>query len=90
MTDPITPAPAPVAVFARPPRAEASSGAGPAPKPVLQPPAAPKPLSLDVAQGAGGVFVYTLSDPATGAVVAVIPREDVRIDRNGRNLDRRV
>ena len=64
-------------------------GAPPAETPARASPAA-EPLSLDVEQGADGVFVYTLSDPGTGTILAVIPREHVRQGRDGRNLDRRV
>ncbi len=31
------------------------------------------PIALDVRRGEDGVFVYTLTDPATGRLVAVIP-----------------
>ena len=33
----------------------------------------PEPIALDVARGEDGVFVYTLTDPSTGRLVAVIP-----------------
>ena len=33
----------------------------------------PEPIALDVQRGEDGVFVYTLSDPSTGRLVAVIP-----------------
>ena len=39
----------------------------------LEPPK-PDPIALDVRRGEDGVFVYTLSDPNTGALLAVIPR----------------
>ena len=42
---------------------------------------------MDVQRGDAGVFVYTLRDPATDTVLAVIPREAVRSDRDGRHLD---
>lgn len=32
------------------------------------------PIALDVQRGEDGVFVYTLSDPNTGALLAVIPQ----------------
>ena len=89
MTDPVTP-------LTSPPVVE------PAPRSVpVQPPAAAtepakaaveahrRPLTVDV-QRDGGVFVYTLRDPATDTVLAVIPREAVRLDRDGRNFDQRV
>ena len=41
---------------------------------------------MDVAEGRDGVFVYTLKDPGTGAVLAVIPRRQVQ----GLKVDRRV
>ncbi len=45
-----------------------------APPPVpVQQPHQPEPIALDVARGDDGVFVYTLTDPSTGRLVAVIP-----------------
>lgn len=74
MTPPIeSPAPAPSVGY------EAKSAGAPAPKPTSAPapdPVAqhrPEPIALDVARGEDGVFVYTLSDPSTGRLVAVIP-----------------
>ena len=90
MIEPVTPVPS------------AGADAGQWENPQAQPPAAdeadttgrlastPKPLSIEVARGADGVFVYTLTDPGTGTVLAVIPREDVQLRRDGRNLDQRV
>ncbi len=50
----------------------------------------PKPLTVDIDREGSGVFVYTLRDPSTDTVIAVIPRADVRPDRDGRHLDQRV
>lgn len=43
----------------------------------------PEPIALDVARGEDGVFVYTLTDPSTGRLVAVIP--DTREARTAGN-----
>ena len=36
---------------------------------------APDPLELSVERGQDGIYVYSLKDPSTGRLVAVIPRE---------------
>ena len=89
MIDPVSQAAPPVPAAGR--TAGAERGRSPPSQPAAAKPSlAPEPLALDVAQGADGVFVYTLSDPGTGTVVAVIPREQVRQGRDGRNVDQRV
>ena len=82
-TPPVS-APAPVA------KAAAQTDADTAPaKAQASPVGKPAPLSVDVTQSEG-VFVYTLRDPATDTVIAVIPREAVRAGRDGRNVDQSV
>ena len=49
-----------------------------------------KQLAMDVQKGDDGVFVYTLSDPETHAVIVVIPRKDVDGSQEGQAIDRRV
>ena len=65
-TLPATPAPAPASSYE--PR---EPSAADAPDPVAA--NRPEPIALDVQRGEDGVFVYTLSDPSTGRLVAVIP-----------------
>ena len=100
MTDPVASIPAFVvpafvdrAAPVAPVAAVSSGSSGADPQPQREPPA-PKPvrppLDVEVAKADDGVFVYTLRDPATDTVLAVIPREAVRLDRDGRNLDQRV
>lgn len=91
MTDPIA-SPA-VSVVAHPAPAAATRNAEPSSPPSKAPGRTEptrQPLEVDVARGDDGVFVYTLRDPATDTVLVVIPREDVRLDRDGRHLDQRV
>ena len=93
MIDPVSRAAAQPAFAARPqgqaPEPKATPQAAPA-GPASGSASPPDPLSLDVAKAEDGVFVYTLSDPGTGLVLAVIPRQDVQSGRDGRNLDRHV
>ena len=49
-----------------------------------------KQLAMDVKKGNDGVFVYTLSDPETHAVIVVIPRKDVDGSQEGQAVDKRV
>ncbi len=66
-------------------RAAAPEGAPVPPEAVVPTPAsepaapspARKPIALSVDRNASGVFVYTLTDSASGRVLAVIPRSAV-------------
>ena len=94
MTDPVASA-APAAAFPPRERAPSLGPTAPAATPPAEPPrqafpAPPprQPITVDVARD-GDVFIYTLRDPATDTVLAVIPREEVLPD-NGRHVDRRV
>ena len=66
-----------------------SPGASQPPAPVQAGAAPAQPLALSVDRADNGVFVYTLREPNTGAVIAVIPREQVQANRSGR-LDQKV
>ena len=68
-----------------------SSGASAAPSPALRPEARkpPPPISVDVARGGNDVFIYTLRDPATDTVLAIIPTEEVSRSRVGSTVDTR-
>lgn len=35
----------------------------------------PDPLELSIEKGANGIFVYSLKDPSTGRLIAVIPTD---------------
>lgn len=94
MIDPVTRATPPTPAAPRtlaepqPPAPPADTAASkPAPGAAAAPPDR-SPLSLEVAKADDGVFVYTLSDPNTGAVLAVIPRHSVE-EQGGRTLDTR-
>ena len=93
MTDPVTriagaPPPQPVQRRApSEPSAASAATAAPATAPDAAAKAKPQPLAVDVMRSDGGVFVYTLRDPATDVVLAVIPRDAVRPGRDGRNVD---
>lgn len=51
----------------------------------------PAPLRLSIDRADDGVFVYTLKDPQTGALVAVIPRAEFADTQGaGRTVDRKV
>ncbi len=62
--------------------------ASPAAAPVKE---TPPPLRLSVGRADNGVFVYTLKNPDTGAVVAVIPRAELAQAQGvGGTVDRKV
>ena len=76
MTDPIdrvAASPPVQAVAPVPAPASAEQRAAEAPAREAEAPAA-NLMALDVRRGENGAFVYTLSDPATGRLVAVIPQ----------------
>ncbi len=66
---------------AAPPKVPATALQGTAPGPPRE------PLALDVAKGDDGVFVYTLRDPDSGAVLAVIPWSKAKSEAQGALLD---
>ena len=81
-------APAPAASFG--PSAEVTlSPEALAPQEERQPEPPPQPLALSVDRADNGVFVYTLREPSTGAVIAVIPRAQVQGGQNGQ-VDQKV
>jgi hypothetical protein len=98
MTDPITP----IAVAGPPPALAREAAAPSAPAPAASTPPAPTPDATERphrpaaaatpitwdATREGDIFVYTLRDPATDTVLAVIPHEEVTTE--GRTIDRRV
>ena len=61
----------------------------PAAPPAIAPPPAPEPapakppVALSVGRDPSGVFVYTLTDSASGKVIAVIPRSAVVAPASG-------
>ncbi len=91
MSDSIAPvgtAVAPAPAVTRAPALAAKDGLS---QDIAPAPAEPRrpPITVDVARD-DGVFVYTLRDPATDVVFAVIPREEVLTARERRALDERV
>ena len=68
-SDPVTPTSS-----ASPVQAPAATPApGPRPEPRRPEARRPDPLTLEVQRGDDGVYVYRLTDPSTGRLLAVIP-----------------